>query len=368
MNGSSPAAFGEGFGDAVAAPSRDDANASGATVLLSALFRRTAPLAAVLWAASCGSIGDPLPPMANIPEPVGDLAARQAVDEIVVTWSWPLRTTEGAAANRLSRFTLRAVEVDADVTDLPAAAIEEHGRDIAVVDGSRLDGKAPGARFELRLPLAEWPLGRTFILAMTASNRAGRGAGYSNLPRLHPVEPPAAAALAQPAVTQDGIELTWTVSGGAGAYVVERRAGDDPDFDPAARVEQTRFVDRAVEWGRRHEYRVRSFAKTVAGEVEGRVSATAAVTPTDTFPPAAPQGLRAVAAETSVELSWSLNREVDLAGYRVLRDGKAVSPLIERAAFSDRQAAPGRGREYAVVAVDKAGNQSAPSAPVTAGR
>ncbi len=295
MNGSSPAAFGEGAGDAVAASSKDDANTPRAAALLSTrhsllstFFRRAAPAAAVLCAASCGSIGDPLPPMANIPERVGDLAARQVVDEIVVTWSWPLLTTEGAAARRLSRFTLRAVEVPADAAGLPEVAIDQHGRDIAVVDGGRLAGKAPGDRFELRLPLEDWRLDRTVILAMIASNRDGRAAGYSNQVKLQPIEPPAAATLAQPTVRQDGIALTWTSPGGAGAYVIERRVGSEPDFSPVARAEETRFVDRAIQWGRRHEYRVRPLAETVAGEAEGRLSATIAVTPTDAFPPAAP--------------------------------------------------------------------------------
>ncbi len=305
--------------------------------------------------------------MNHIPEPVDDLAARQVVDEIVVTWSWPLLNTEGDVARRLSRFTLSAVDIEADAAGLPEAAIDQHGRDIAVVAGGRLAGKAPGDRFELRLPIEDWKLGRTVILAMTASNRAGRAAGYSNQVKLHPIKPPAAAALSEPVVTQDGIALAWTSPGGADSYVIERRAADEPDFTPVARAGQTRFVDQGVRWGRRHEYRIRSFTKTAADEAEGRLSATAAVTPTDVFPPVAPQGLRAVSTETSVELSWSLNREADLAGYRVLRDGQAVSEIIERAGFSDKQAAAGREHEYAVIAIDSAGNQSGPSAPVTAG-
>lgn len=321
--------------------------------------------AALLWM-GCGSIGDPLPPMVHIPEPVSDLAARQVVDEIVVSWSWPLLTTEGAAARRLSRFALRAVEVGAGATALPAEGIDEYGREIAVIDVEKQDDKAPGDRFELRFPLADWKRGQTVILALTAVNRAGRSAGYSNQVRLHPVEPPAAAALAQPAVTAQGVALTWAPSTGAASYVVERRLEDETDFSPVARAEQTRFLDRAAAWGLRHEYRIRPFAATSAGEAEGRLSATAAVTPTDVFPPAAPRGLRAVSAGASVELSWSRNREPDLAGYRVLRDGQAVSALVERPAFSDREAEPGREHEYVVAAVDSAGNQSAPSAPVTA--
>ena len=333
-----------------------------------ALRRRVAacPAAAALLWAACGSIGNPLPPMAHIPEPVSDLAARQVVDEVVAAWSWPLLTTEGSAARRLSRFTLRTVEVGAGITALPAEGIDEHGREIAVIEAGSLADKSPGDRFELRFPLADWKLGSTVILAVTAANRAGRSAGYSNQVRLHPVEPPDAAALAQPEVTAQGAALTWAASAGADSYVVERRVEGETDFRPVARVEQPRFLDRAAAWGLRHEYRVRPFAATPAGEAEGRLSATAAVTPVDIFPPAAPQGLRAVSAGASVELSWSLNREPDLAGYRVLRDGKAISEVVERPAFSDKMPAPGRQHEYAVTAVDNAGNESAPSAAATA--
>ncbi len=208
--------------------------------------------------------------MAHIPEPVSDLAARQVVDEVVAAWSWPLLTTEGAAARRLSRFTLRAVEVGAGITALPAEGIDEHGREIAVIEAGSLADKSPGDRFELRFPLADWKLGSTVILAVTAANRAGRSAGYSNQVRLHPVEPPDAAALAQPEVTAQGAALTWAASAGADSYVVERRVEGETDFRPVARVEQPRFLDRAAAWGLRHEYQVRPFAATPAGEAEGR--------------------------------------------------------------------------------------------------
>lgn len=320
----------------------------------------------LFWAA-CGSIGDPLPPMADIPEPVNDLAARQVVDEIVVTWSWPLLTTEGASARRLQRFILRAVEAAADSSDLPAVGIDQHGKEIARVDADRMDGKAPGDRFELRFPLEDWKLDRTVILAMAASNRAGRTAGYSNQPRLHPIEPPGAATLADPLVEPHGVAIAWAPLDRAAAYVIERRTGDDPDFSPVARVEQPNFVDRAVQWGRQHAYRVRPFIKTPVGEAEGRLSETVTVTPADTFPPAAPEGLRAVSTESSVELSWDFNRESDLAGYRVLRDGEIISGIVEQTGFSDKQAPRGRQYEYAVIAIDSKGNRSSPSTPVIAG-
>jgi hypothetical protein len=326
-----------------------------------------APVAvvAILWAA-CGSIGDPLPPMANIPQAVDDLAARQLVDEIIISWSWPLLTTEGATARRVRNFTLRAVEVDPSVTDLAPDAFADHGRDLTVIDEPQLTAKAPGDRFELRIPLANLKLGQTLILAVTSANRAGRSAGYSNQVRLQPVTAPSSVTIAEPVVKTDGVELSWSSASTANVYAVERRISGQDDFTRIARVDHEVFLDRMIEWDQGHEYRIRSIATTVAGEAEGRLSEVVTVTPTDKFPPATPTRLRAVSAAASVELSWDSNQEADLAGYLVLRDGVHIADGIERASFSDPTAVPGQEYVYAVTAIDMSGNESARSESISA--
>ncbi len=321
----------------------------------------------VILLAGCGSIGDPLPPMANIPQVVDDLAAHQVADEVIISWSWPLLTTEGATARRVRDFTLVAVDVDLNVVDLPPEAIAEYGRNLSVIDEAQLDGKAPGNRFELRLPIADWKLDQQVILAVTAANRSGRSAGYSNQVRLQPVTPPAAVTIAAPIVKADGTVLSWSAGLTADVYAVERRFLGEDEFTRIARVDQPVFLDRMIEWDRGHEYRVRSIATTVAGEAEGKLSEVVTVTPTDTFPPPAPSGLRAVSTTRSVELSWDSNREPDLAGYQVFRDSLRIADGIERASFSDTSASPGQEYSYAVTAIDMAGNGSGQSESVTAG-
>ena len=87
----------------------------------------------------------------------------------------------------------------------------------------------------------------------------------------------------------------------------------------------------------------------------------------DTFPPAAPKGLTAVPTEGAVNLIWQPNGEKDLNGYLVLRAvgpgenlGPVTSSPIREVTFKDA-VQPGVRYVYAVVAVDKAGNTSAPS-------
>jgi fibronectin type 3 domain-containing protein len=72
-----------------------------------------------------------------------------------------------------------------------------------------------------------------------------------------------------------------------------------------------------------------------------------------------------------VELSWSINTETDLAGYRVYRSeqqdtaGELVTTdLLLSPVYRDTSVQPGHTYWYSVTAVDRYGNESAHSAPV----
>lgn len=86
----------------------------------------------------------------------------------------------------------------------------------------------------------------------------------------------------------------------------------------------------------------------------------------DTVPPETPKGLSVSLKEKTLQLSWGRGTEPDLAAYRVYRSGSALTGFAlvattETPVFSD--ALEGIAY-YRVAAVDKAGNESAPSPPV----
>ena len=137
------------------------------------------------------------------------------------------------------------------------------------------------------------------------------------------------------------------------------------------------YQDTAFEFGKSYLYVIRSVISANGLPLESDDSQHVIVTPRDTFPPAAPQGLvaallpGATPESSAVELSWSFSLETDLAGYRVYRSEQEnirgrllTADLLLTPADRDTSVEPGHRYWYTVTAVDRAGNESAPSADV----
>jgi hypothetical protein len=104
--------------------------------------------------------------------------------------------------------------------------------------------------------------------------------------------------------------------------------------------------------------------------IESASSNEACLTSRDIAPPTVPSGLTPLAQAGGLELRWSPSPEADLAGYRVYRAAPTGAPekIAEipagTASFLDATAVAGTAYRYTVTAIDKAGNESAPSAPL----
>jgi hypothetical protein len=89
----------------------------------------------------------------------------------------------------------------------------------------------------------------------------------------------------------------------------------------------------------------------------------------DSTPPSSPSNLSATAqSDTRIDLSWSPSQDPEsgIAGYRVYRDGQ---PVVQTGptptSYSDMGLTESTSYEYAVTAVNGAGQESAPSGPVS---
>ncbi len=351
--------------------------------------------------AGCGAPGDPIPPTPPVPAAVTDLIAYQAGDGVQLIFTPPTNSISG---EKLA--TVPAVEILRG-TVMPDGTPDAKSFRVvdtipgAVVDNYRAEGRV---RFSDPIPPdkikthAGGPV--SYIVRTRASpKRASANSNVVSL-RLFPVPAPINSVEAR--VTESAIELTWSVPTSTSAgdpvwaligYRIYRSEASLPANSSLEQVpapgkgagppsalaysETNSYRDNSFSFEHTYVYAVRSVIQADDHELESSDSQPVVVTPRDTFPPAAPQGVvsallpGASAGTVVVDLSWSINVETDLAGYRVYRSeqegarGHLLTPdLLPTPAVRDTSVQPGHHYWYIVTAVDRAGNESAPSAPV----
>jgi hypothetical protein len=134
-----------------------------------------------------------------------------------------------------------------------------------------------------------------------------------------------------------------------------------------AAVPERAFVDPSPQPGESVCYEIRAVA-SAEPLVESAPSNEACLDIRDVQAPAAPTGLTALLREDGVEIRWSPSSEPDLTGYRVYRVRRGENDPVAEVAVPETvfvdSAPEGRTLRYVVTALDKAGNESPPSAPV----
>ncbi|HUE58146.1 MAG TPA: fibronectin type III domain-containing protein, partial [Acidimicrobiales bacterium] len=165
------------------------------------------------------------------------------------------------------------------------------------------------------------------------------------------------------AVSDSGIDLTWSSSTGgsgvAGYKVLRNGTVVGTTFGA------TSFADTGLSPSTTYTYKVEAFDS--GGNLSAPSSAVQVMTLADTQPPSSPQGLRAtVVSSGEVDLAWSPSTDnVGVAGYKVLRNGAPVG-TTSNTSYRDTGLSANTTYTYSVEAFDAAGNFSAPSSPVKA--
>jgi len=314
--------------------------------------------AAALLTTGCGYTGEPMPPLANIPTRVNDLAAIQRGSRIMAQFTVPARTTEDKAIKTPLQLDLRIGTAE------PPFNQEVWASHATPVPAGPVDNGV--ARYQI--PAAAWT-GKEVTLAVRVLSARGKTLGWSNFVNLPVVAPPERPAEVHAVATAGGVRLTWRARGDS--FRIYRRTGSDA-FAPVASVPQPSWTDSGAEFGKHYVYQVQTIVKLPNNtEAESDVSEEAGITPVDVFPPAVPAGLNAASAPNSIELSWEGDTEPDLAGYYVYRATGAgpfekAGEMVLIPSYSDRAVEHGKTYRYAVSAIDKSGNESARSAPVEA--
>jgi len=325
---------------------------------------RRAVLSVGLLAAGCGYVGDPLPPALKIPVPISDLAAVERGENIVIQFTVPRMTTEGLVLKRFGKLDLRIGSEGLQPFDL--AVWEAGARPIP----SPAEVKAGPVR--LQVPAAPWA-GQEVLVAARVSNHKGRWSDWSNLVTLHVTRPLPAPTAFEASNVRQGVRLRWDISETRPRlrFRVFRRTGGAGPFTRVAETDQRTWVDTGTRYGTLYEYRVQAI-ETIGDDVaESEPTPLVSITPVDRFAPAPPTGLIAVAGPRGIALTWEPVRDQDLAFYRVYRsseDGQVrrIADSLAAPGYSDQDVNPAERYTYTVTAVDNSGNESQPSAAVSA--
>ena len=326
---------------------------------------RLLPLAlAECLLAGCGYVASPLPPFANIPARIGDLAAVQRGATVIVQFTVPRLTTDGVEIKPPIALDLRIgpgpVPWNESQWSAQAKAIPET---LTSPSGAPL---AAGAQAHYVVPAGEW-IGKTVVVGARSIGGNGKLSGLSNIANVTVIAPPERPTNIAGEVTPAGLRLTWQARGDH--FRVLRAAGDSTHYDVVATVTQPEWTDPDIQFGTSYRYLVQTFVpQSDNREAQSDLSEPFTKTP-EPIPPTAPKGLRAVPAPNSIELSWEGNSEQDVTGYRIYR-GEPGGPLAKIGetgaipSYSDRTAQHAHNYRYAVTAVSRSGKESAQSVSV----
>lgn len=350
---------------------------------------------------SCGAPGQPVPPSPPVPTAIVDLHAQQAGDGARLMFTMPTKTIDG---DRLAQPP--AAEILRGAVKPDGSVDAKSFRVVYTIPGSLVENYRTEDHTEFTDPIAPeetkaHPGGRVAYIVRTRASQK-RASSDSNTITLRIFPVPERIGPVETRVTENAIELAWTAPSrtsagdplsGIQGYRVYRGELDPASAETAAKdlsqtkwkapltllgtSDTTSYHDTAFDFGKTYVYAVRSETAAEDQAIESGDSVPAVVTPKDIFPPAAPQGLvaavlpGATAGSLVVDLSWSINVETDVAGYRVYRSeqegtrGQLLTPeLLLTPSLRDTSVEPGHRYWYTVTAVDRAGNESAGSVPL----
>jgi hypothetical protein len=330
--------------------------------------------------ASCGSPGVPLPPSLELARPVTDLRAFRKGDEVHLTWTIPIQTTEHQNLRHGGVVEVCRAQTPIKNCPTPLARL----RFQPVPQNATESQKAEN--YTDHLPAVPASATADFVYAVSVMNSYARSAGLSNQ-----VEVPAAPTLPPPKnfraeLNGQGVQLSWDAVSAPEiprlrfVYRVHRRdrtAGNDAIAEdvPLEGQGSPGLFDRSFEWERTYDYHVTVVTLIAAPngtqQVEGDDGPSVQVVAHDVFPPAIPTGLQAVFSGPGqrpfIDVVWTPDTEADLAGYNVYRyeqggpPGKLNSDLVKSPAYRDSTVWPGHQYFYSVSAVDVRGNESSRS-------
>jgi hypothetical protein len=326
-----------------------------------------------MLAVACGRKGPPLPPIIDAPETTSNLWPHQELDELVLTWKYPAMTKSGRTLTDLQRVEVFRLEVPAgqeqvgagpNGVDMQRQLMLSRGAVIATLSGDTLRDATRGESLVYRekLPAAvEGKTPPTSWYAVRSVRRDRTASALSNVVawQRKPTPPPVTGLKAVPQV--DGILVSWDDLKDLKdvKYVGERRSVPDGSWDDIGMImlDKNPQLDITAKQGMTWRYRIRAAIDLATGPVSPEVE----VKYPDIYPPPPATNFLCLPEPGIVRLRWDASPEAGVV-YKVFRRQGVgswvhLTDQATAAELDDTNPLAG-GAEYAVKAVDAAGNES----------
>jgi predicted small lipoprotein YifL len=345
---------------------------------------RNLPALALLLAvaAGCGLKGAPRPPLSTLPAKTQDLDVRQQGSWILLEMGYPQTTAGGLTLGGIDAVELlglvKPLLAEGELPAVDAREFEAAAETLLTLRGDELDAAVTGDRIQFRLPLAEELPAEPVANVFAVRTRKGDDeSAVSNLAPLVPIEPPPAPQNLEVTARAEGVELRWELAAEAAelaeGFDVFRREAQLRAYGEAIQRlagDAREFLDTTARYGQRYIYTVRTVA-VVEPLISSAEAGEREIEYLDRFAPPLPRNVVALAERASVRLRWDRSTADDVAGYVIYRRepgrdfhrlSEALIPGVE---YLDRGLVSGFSYSYRIQVVDREGNESPLSEPIT---
>lgn len=348
-------------------------------------------LFALVLSPACGKKGPLAPPVLRVPQSVENFSLSQRGEKFLLSWANPSAYIDGSPMKEVSEIEIWLMEEDSKQAGQGNITRQEFEKKASLVL------RLPGEKFPLfretgkessRLSFIYRPekgtsTQQTYIFALRVRDERRRVSEFSDLLSLVAQAVPLPPLNVQAAVFDDHILLRWDAPLGSTdqstpprvvGYNLFRSSGKEPPFpvNPSL-IKDIEYRDADFSFGQTYRYFVRAVASEGPPLLESDDSEVVEVRALDAFPPASPSGLTAIAGMNYIALSWEAAGEADLAGYKIWRQeaGQAEFSLIASLgpaanSYTDSAVEKNKRYDYAITALDNAGNESQRSVSVPA--
>jgi fibronectin type 3 domain-containing protein len=309
----------------------------------------------MLFFASCGKKGDPMPKGLPIPGGINDLTGEVKDGMLFLSFSTPSKNNDGSEPKDLAGFKIFKACGSCMGTFEPFKDLSlENRKGYLIQDGKVFvydDDLTNGFQYGYKV----YPY-----------TKKGTRGDPSNIFTIKWEKTPDLVRGISIKENDERVELSWQKEEGF-LYNVYRYDDNVYPLFPLNKTPVTApyFLDTGLENDKTYAYEVRKVQAKEGIRREGE-GVKIAATPKDMSPPAGPAEVKVEKKDGGVLVTWKENTEEDLAGYNIFRisSGKAEKlnkEPLEKNMYFDKNIPDNRYISYYVTSLDETGNESGPS-------